>query len=35
MYEAFIFCEENGDAGIYFADSKGYEHVWLGEAIGA
>ena len=27
MYEAFIFSEENGDAGIDFADSEGYEHL--------
>lgn len=35
MYEAFIFSEENGDAGIDFADSKGYEHFGLGGGIGA
>ena len=35
MYEALIFSEENGDAGINFADSKGYEHFELGGRIGA
>ena len=35
MYEALIFSEENGDAGINFADSKGYEHFGLGRGIGA
>ena len=34
MYEALIFSEENGDAGINFADSKGYEHFELGGRIG-
>ena len=35
IYEALIFSEENGDAGIDFADSKGYEHLWLEKGIGA
>ena len=26
-YQTFIFSEENGDAGIDFADSEGYEHL--------
>ena len=35
MYQAFIFSKENGDAGIDFADSEGYEHVVLWGRIGA
>lgn len=35
MYQAFIFSEKNGDAGIDFADSERYEHVGLGRGIGA
>ena len=34
-YQSFIFSEENGDAGIDFADSEGYEHFGLGRGIGA
>ena len=34
-YEAFIFSKENGDAGIDFADSEGYEHFRLGKGIEA
>ena len=33
MYQAFIFSKENGDAGIDFADSEGYEHVGLGREL--
>jgi hypothetical protein len=25
-YEAFVFCEEDGDAGVDFADGEGDEH---------
>ena len=35
MYEALILSKENGDAGIDFADSKGYEHFGLRRGIGA
>ena len=35
VYQAFIFSEKNGDAGIDFADSEGYEHFGLVREIGA
>ena len=35
MYQAFIFSKEDGDAGIDFADSEGYEHVGLMRRLGA